>query len=64
MEGFGVLELLKTLLEKQPQGEEKKEEKVEESVSSAPSSSPQMEGINPYLEFARAHDARAKKIKK
>ena len=63
MEGFGVLELLKTLLEKQPQGEEKKEEKMEESAPSE-SSSPNAEGINPYLEFARAHDARAKRIKK
>ena len=68
MEGFGVLELIKTLLEKQPPTAERKEEGMEESAPPSPSTKTVGfevgETINPYVAFATAHDARARKIKK
>ena len=67
MEGFGVLELLKTLLEKQPPTAEGKEERMEGSAPPPSAETAEEEegaAINPYVAFATAHDARARKIKK
>ena len=72
MESFGVLELLKTLLEKRPNSTESVEEtsaaSVQKEMESSPASSSKVDAetqtVNSYIEFARAHDARARKIKK
>lgn len=69
MEGFGVLELLKTLLEKPSQGtEEEKAAPAASEPSETPPPTPQAaepsEGVNSFVAFACAHDARVKKVKK
>ena len=72
MESFGILELLKTLLEKRPNSTESVEEtntaSVQKEVESSPYLPPKVDAetqtVNSYIEFARAHDARARKIKK
>lgn len=68
MEGFGVLELLKTLLEKPSQGTEEKAAPAASEPSETPPPTPQAaepsEGVNSFVAFASAHDARVKKVKK
>jgi hypothetical protein len=63
MEVFGLLNLLKNVLESAP-APTADAPTTEEKHAPPPPEEPQAPARNPYLDFAAAHDARARKIKR
>lgn len=67
MEPFGVLNLIKTLLDGNQKAEDSPPPVTEETQVAAPpptAEEPKTPAPNPYLAFASAHEARAKKFRK
>ena len=64
MEVFGLLNLLKNALETAPEQSPAAAPPTETPSSPPPATNETVAPRNPYLDFAAAHDARARKIKR